>query len=223
MKRKSVLCWTSVCWQAEVNGIISLISKFIPHKDNEFVFISTAEQEWQALKTTLTTEPVITFFDPNKWLKASTDDSKYGLGAVLLQAEDSHWKSGIYIQVLSDTEHRKLKKKSALILVVGLEDFMVMFIAFRTLLWRQIIVVGDNDCHNQKEFEWNVSQNSRPQNEVAEVWFPLDLHTWHILAVCRQFVMCTHRRWCELTWKSCSNTCKYNQLLIPCPTQSWCK
>lgn len=62
------------------------------HKDNEFVWTKRAEQQWQALKTTLTTGPVLTFFDPIKSIKISTGASKDGLGAALLQAEDSHWK-----------------------------------------------------------------------------------------------------------------------------------
>lgn len=44
-------------------------------------------REWRAFKAALTTVPVLVYYDPTKTLKISTDDSKDGLIAVLLQAE----------------------------------------------------------------------------------------------------------------------------------------
>ena len=52
----------------------------------EFKWTADHEQEWASLKITLTTEPVLTFFDPSKQIKISTDSSKDDIGAVLLQA-----------------------------------------------------------------------------------------------------------------------------------------
>lgn len=55
------------------------------------------EQEWSQLKTTLTTEPVLTFYDPSKKTKISTDSSKNGIRAMLLQADDDgNWKPVAY-------------------------------------------------------------------------------------------------------------------------------
>ena len=116
-------------------GMINFTSKFIPnlsaktssmrellHKENEIVWTSTAEQEWQ----TTTTEPVLTFFDPNKQLKLSTDASKDGPGVVLLQAEDGQWKPVTYAsKSMTDTErHYAQIEKEFLSLVVGLEKFL---------------------------------------------------------------------------------------------------
>lgn len=82
-----------------IMGMVNFIGKFIPnllakttylrellHKDNNFDWTVNHEREWQKLKDALTATRVLTFFDPNKRIKVSTDASKDGLGAVLLQA-----------------------------------------------------------------------------------------------------------------------------------------
>ncbi|KAI7789577.1 hypothetical protein IRJ41_019347 [Triplophysa rosa] len=88
-----------------VMGMINFIGKFIPNLSSktvymremlqnktEFKWTDNHESEWDRLKTLLTTEPVLTFFDPTKRIKISTDASKDGLGAVLLQAEGENWR-----------------------------------------------------------------------------------------------------------------------------------
>lgn len=80
-----------------VMGMINVIGKFIPNLSSktvcirellqhtiEFKWTSKHEKEWIDLKASLTTEPVLTFFDSAKTLKISTDASKDGLGAVLV-------------------------------------------------------------------------------------------------------------------------------------------
>ena len=61
------------------------------HDSNEFKWTSRNEREWNTLKTALTNAPVLAYYDPNKRKKISTDASKDGLRAVMLQAGDS-WK-----------------------------------------------------------------------------------------------------------------------------------
>ncbi|KAJ8364291.1 hypothetical protein SKAU_G00131220 [Synaphobranchus kaupii] len=83
-----------------IMGMVNFIGKFIPnlsvktscmrellHKDSEFKWTAKHEHELQELKRALTTAPVLTFFDPTKRIKVSTDASKNGIGGVLLQAE----------------------------------------------------------------------------------------------------------------------------------------
>lgn len=84
-----------------VMGMIHFIGKFIPnlsalrellHDSTEFEWTERNETEWRAFKTALITVPVLVYYDPTKRLKISTDASKDGLSAVLLQAEGDSWK-----------------------------------------------------------------------------------------------------------------------------------
>lgn len=81
-------------------GMVNFVGEFIPnlsaktscihkllHKNSHFIWAVKHDQEWQRLKETLTTPPVLAFFDPTKRIKVLMDASKDSIGAVLLQAE----------------------------------------------------------------------------------------------------------------------------------------
>lgn len=72
---------------------------------------------------TLTTAPVLTFFDPTKRIMVSTNASKNGIGAVLLQAAGEHWKPVAYAsKSMTETECRYAQiEKECLWLVFGLQ------------------------------------------------------------------------------------------------------
>lgn len=121
-----------------VMGMINFIGKFIPnlsvrtsalrellHDSAEFKWTARNESEWNALKTTLTTVPVLAYYDPTKKLKVSTDASKDGLGAVLLQAEGDGWRPVAYAsRSMTKTESRYAQiEKECLGLAYGLEIF----------------------------------------------------------------------------------------------------
>lgn len=121
-----------------VMGMINFVGKFIPNLSSKTVYLRellcdkgefrwTAghEQEWGRLKTLLTTEPVLTFFDPTKKTKISTDASKDGMGAVLLQADGENWRPVAYAsRTMTPTERRYAQiEKECLGLVYGLEKF----------------------------------------------------------------------------------------------------
>lgn len=74
---------------------------------------------------TLTNAPVLAYYDPNKRLKISTDASKDGLGAVLLQVEGDSCKSVAYAsRSMTKTETRYAQiEKECLGLAYGLHIF----------------------------------------------------------------------------------------------------
>lgn len=103
-----------------VMGMLIFFGKFIPNLSSktvcirellqhtsEFRWTSKHEKEWTDLKATLTTEPVLAFFDSAKSLKISVDASKDGLGAVLLQADGDEWRPVTYAsRTMTDAERR---------------------------------------------------------------------------------------------------------------------
>uniref|UniRef100_A0A3B5Q2E6 Reverse transcriptase RNase H-like domain-containing protein n=1 Tax=Xiphophorus maculatus TaxID=8083 RepID=A0A3B5Q2E6_XIPMA len=121
-----------------IMGMINFIGKFIPnlsakmtnirrllYNDSQFQWTEVHEQEWKELKRYLTTEPVLIFYDPTKKIKLSTDASKDGLGAVLLQAENEQWKPVAYAsRAMTKAECRYAQiEKECLGLAYGLERF----------------------------------------------------------------------------------------------------
>lgn len=121
-----------------IMGMINFIGKFISnlsvktsalrellHDSTDFKWTSRHEREWNVLKTTLTTAPVLAYYDPTKKLKISTDASKDGLRAVLLQAEDRNWKPVAYASrsmTKTETKYAQIEKE-CLGLAYGLEIF----------------------------------------------------------------------------------------------------
>lgn len=99
------------------------LRELLNHKA-EFKWTSRHEQEWKMLKSTLTTEPVLTYFDSSRSFKISTDASKDGLGAVLLQADAEGWKPIAYASRTMQSECRYAQiEKECLGLGFGFEKF----------------------------------------------------------------------------------------------------
>ncbi|KAI4891972.1 hypothetical protein NFI96_009139, partial [Prochilodus magdalenae] len=121
-----------------VMGMINFIGKFIPnlsvktsalrellHDSTEFKWTTRNEREWNALKATLTKFPVLAYYDPAKRQKISTDASKDGLGAVLLQEEGDSWKPVAYASrsmTKTETKYAQIEKE-CLGLAYGLDKF----------------------------------------------------------------------------------------------------
>ena len=85
-------------------GVANFVGKFIPNlsastlalrsllrNDTEWNWDDQHKREWENLKTVLTKEPVLKYFDSSKPTKISTDASKCGIGATLLQKHDDSW------------------------------------------------------------------------------------------------------------------------------------
>ena len=101
-------------------GMITYLAKWMPglseksaplrqlmNQKNLWEWTSSHEQSWKVLKDMVTSQPVLQYYDPNRATKISTDASKDGLGAVLLQLYDDVWKPVSYAsRALLDAETR---------------------------------------------------------------------------------------------------------------------
>ncbi|XP_064485894.1 uncharacterized protein LOC135398414 [Ornithodoros turicata] len=73
-----------------------------------FEWTKSHAEEWQSLRNSLASSPVLAFFDPRLETKVSTDASQFGLGAALLQLHDSEWLPVAYAsRVLTEVEGRQ--------------------------------------------------------------------------------------------------------------------
>lgn len=85
-------------------GMTNYLCKFIPeyaevttplrkllHNDILWSFDKPQIEAVEKLKQTITSLPILKFYDPSKEIKITTDASKHGLGAVLQQKHNETW------------------------------------------------------------------------------------------------------------------------------------
>ena len=83
------------------------------------------DKEWEDIKNILSSSPVLAYYDSRKPTKVSTDASRDGLGAVLLQQHDGEWNPVAYgARSLTSAETRYAQiEKECLGLAYGCEKF----------------------------------------------------------------------------------------------------
>lgn len=90
-------------------GMINQLAKFLPNCANlihPLTELLSSKQAWRwgpsqeesfvTIKKTLTEPAVLALYDPSAATKISADASSYGIGAVLLQKHQDHWKPVVY-------------------------------------------------------------------------------------------------------------------------------
>ena len=119
-------------------GMVNYLGKFVPNLSSKTVALRSLlvekndwqwqpehEKEWRNVNEFLTTEPVLKYYDPKRRTKVSSDASKKGLGAVLLQEHEGLWKPVAYAsRVLTPAEQRYATiEKETLGMVFACEKF----------------------------------------------------------------------------------------------------
>uniref|UniRef100_A0A3Q1EK56 Gypsy retrotransposon integrase-like protein 1 n=1 Tax=Acanthochromis polyacanthus TaxID=80966 RepID=A0A3Q1EK56_9TELE len=119
-------------------GLVNFLGRFIQNlavktthlrkllrRETEFQWEHEHEREWKELLEVLASEPLLAFFSPDRKTKVSTDASKDGLGAVLLQEDEGAWRPVAYAsRSMTATECRYAQiEKECLGLAFGCEKF----------------------------------------------------------------------------------------------------
>ena len=108
-------------------GCINFVGKFVDNlaarckhmrsllcKNNQWCWNHEHEKEWIELKKTLSSKPVLSFFDQRLPTKISSDASKDGLGAVLLQCHGQDWRPVAYAargMTACETRYAQIEKE----------------------------------------------------------------------------------------------------------------
>jgi hypothetical protein len=119
-------------------GMITYLAKWIPDlstvtnplrqlliEKNEWQWGPEHDKAWEDLKKLISSPPVLQFYDPKKPIKLSSDASKNGLGAVIMQLHDEQWKPVAYAaRAMLDAETRYAQiEKELLSIVFACERF----------------------------------------------------------------------------------------------------
>ncbi|XP_048255270.1 uncharacterized protein K02A2.6-like [Haliotis rufescens] len=94
-------------------------------KDSHWSWSHEQDKSWEELRNLISQRPVLQFYDTKKPIKVSTDASKHGLGAILLQQHEDAWMPVAYASramTTAETHYAQIEKE-ALAMCFGAERF----------------------------------------------------------------------------------------------------
>ena len=157
-------------------GLCTYMSRFIQNysekttplrelvkKDVKFVWTDRQENAFQLLKSELSSNTVVSFFDPRKPITAWVDASNYAIGGILLQPDDEgHPKPVCYTsRALSETEQKySVTEKEGLALVHAISKWHVY------LYHTHFAVIVD---HNPLKFIFTSRTRATPRIETWQM------------------------------------------------------
>ena len=100
-------------WIPELSQKSAPLRELLDEK-NEWSWLEKHDAAFDELKTYLTKEPTLVFYDPGKPIKLSSDASKDGLGAVILQLHEDKWKPVAYASralTSAETRYAQIEKE----------------------------------------------------------------------------------------------------------------
>ena len=105
---------------------ISAPLRFLTRKDGKWAWTSRQQHAFETLKELLTTDTVMSYFDPTKHTELHVDASPFSLGAILTQTTPGHDSKVIAYasRSLTDIESKYSQiEREALAIVFGIEHF----------------------------------------------------------------------------------------------------
>ena len=129
---------TDVTELRQIMGTVNFLGKYVPHlssvakpitdllcKDRAWTWDSPQQQDFEDIKTLITQDPVLAYYDPTRPTQVSADSSRYGIGGVLMQLTAGHMKPVAFVsRTLNAAESRYAQiEKEALALVWTCEKF----------------------------------------------------------------------------------------------------
>ena len=113
-------------------------TQILLEKDSDWQWQHEHELAWNGIKETLSKHPVLQYYDESKSLKVSSDASKDGIGAVLLEETYREWMPLAYASTSTAEKNYAQIEKEQLGVVFACERFHVY------IYGRKVIVETDH-------------------------------------------------------------------------------
>ena len=128
-----------------------LCNRVLLEKDIDWQWHSKQESGWNGIKEILSKHPVLQYYDESKALKVSSDASKDGIGAVLLQETNGEWMPVAYAS-------RSMTKTEKNYATIEKEQLGVVFACERFHVYIQCIWPQNNSGNRPFAVDFHIKE-----------------------------------------------------------------